>query len=154
MEFGQLEESISKLALIVAEHILDYEVTQNSDAFINQLRKAISELDNEIILKIHIHPDNYQALVEIKSELVEDKSRIENVKIVQNEKIGRGGCLLETNAGIIDARIDTQLSKIKEALLKLPQSADIQSEEDFENFEKNLEDTENDKNSKIDGSGD
>lgn len=136
-ELGILEEAVTKLALSVSEHILGYEVAISSEAIINQFKKAFAELDNELIIKIHIHPDNIEALKAIQSDLVEDSSRMRNVVIIADEKIGKGGCVLETNAGIIDAKIKTQLQNISEALMKTPQQ-DIENEADFDEYEQSL----------------
>jgi flagellar biosynthesis/type III secretory pathway protein FliH len=35
-----------------------------------------------------------------------------------DEKITQGGCLLETNAGEIDARLETKLKELENMLLK------------------------------------
>ncbi len=140
-ELGLLEEAVSKLAIIVAEHILNYEVSINADIVIQQLSKAISELDNEILMKIHLHPENVEALEKVKSSLVDDPSRIQNLTIVQDEKVGRGGCILETNAGIIDARISTQLHKISDALSS-SRKPEINSEADFDEYNQTIQENE------------
>jgi flagellar biosynthesis/type III secretory pathway protein FliH len=116
LEFGKLEQTISELAIIIAEYILEHEISLNSKLFIEQARKAISTLDNEIVLKIHLHPENVEVLKKVKSTLFNDTTKMEGVVISANDTVDRGGCIIETNAGIIDARIRTQLDKIKQSL--------------------------------------
>jgi flagellar biosynthesis/type III secretory pathway protein FliH len=36
--------------------------------------------------------------------------------IEKDEEIGQGGAVIETHSGIVDARLDQQLDKIKESL--------------------------------------
>ena len=38
-------------------------------------------------------------------------------KVLKDEAIKRGGCKIETEVSSVDATIDTQLTKIKEALM-------------------------------------
>jgi flagellar assembly protein FliH len=120
--FGRIENSVSDLAIMIAEHILEHEVSQNSHLFIEQTRKAIASIDNEIIIKIRLHPENVDILKKVKSSLLEDSTKLENVTIVPDTSIDKMGCIVETNVGIIDARISTQLDKLKESLENIIQS--------------------------------
>ena len=38
------------------------------------------------------------------------------LEIDGDRRVGRGGCVIETNAGSIDAKIDTQLEQVESAL--------------------------------------
>ena len=116
LELGKLEQSISELSIMIAENILEHEISLNSKLFIEQARKAISTLDNEIVLKIHLHPDNVKILKDVKSSLFSDPTKMQGIIISENESVDRGGCIIETNSGIIDARIKTQLEKLKQSL--------------------------------------
>ena len=41
---------------------------------------------------------------------------VELLDIIEDSGIDQGGCLLETNLGTIDAKIDTQFEQVKQAL--------------------------------------
>lgn len=110
------EESLISLAMVVSEHILQHEITLNSEIVIEQTRKAISSLDEETIFKIHVNPENYHILKEAKSRLTADSSKTEGILVVSNKSVDPGGCMLETSAGLVDARIKTQLDKLEQNL--------------------------------------
>ena len=55
----------------------------------------------------------------VKTELPEYISSMgieAKINVVGDESIAEGGCILNTNNGIVDASLDTQLEIIKEAL--------------------------------------
>jgi flagellar assembly protein FliH len=42
------------------------------------------------------------------------------LEIIEDRRVGRGGCVIETSAGTIDARIDTQFEQIADKLGVIP----------------------------------
>lgn len=119
-EMKNLEEMIISLGMLAAKHILQHEVSGNSNIIIEQVKKAIAELDDEIIFKIFVNPDDYEILNEVKSELLSSPEAAEKIEILRDEKVEPGGCLLVTSSGIIDARMRTQLAMIKNKLDSVP----------------------------------
>jgi flagellar assembly protein FliH len=118
-----MEESIVTLAIMVAEKIIEQEITGNSEIVIRQVKKALESLDNETIFKIHIHPENIDVLEQAKSQLFTDAELRAKVQLIPDTSVDAGGCILETSAGTIDARIRSQLDKLSnqiEDIAKLP----------------------------------
>lgn len=113
---SELENSLITLSIMVAEKIIEREVTANSEIVVVEVRKAIKSLDNDIIFKIRVHPECLEILKMVKSNLITDSSRIENVIITADESVDLGGCVLETSAGNVDARIKAQLERIMSSL--------------------------------------
>ncbi len=117
-EINELEESLLYLSMMIAEHILEREISADGNIVIEQTKKAIAALDNETILKIRVNPNDMNAIIDSKSELVSDASKMENVVITGDEDIAPGGCIIESMVGIVDARIRTQLEKLRKSLAK------------------------------------
>ncbi|TAL67295.1 MAG: hypothetical protein EPN82_15085 [Bacteroidetes bacterium] len=115
-ELSLLEESLPELAILVAEKIIEKEISGNSKSVIEQVQKSIKSLDNEFIFKIHLNPTDIRILEEVKSSLVDDSSRIQDVQLVPNDSVEPGFCILETSVGSVDARRGSQLEIIKIAL--------------------------------------
>jgi len=119
-ELKKLDQNLVPLAIMVAEHILQREVTAHSDIVIEQAKKAIQAIHNDMVFKIHLHPYTLEILKNVKSSLVADNSKLENTLIVSNDEVDPGSCIIETSSGIIDASFKAQLEKIKKSLLKIP----------------------------------
>ena len=115
-EIVSLEDSVVELAVMVAEHILEHEISDNSKIVVDQTRKAIGSLDRDIIFKIHLHPENIEILESVKSKLINDSSVMKKVELIANTDVDQGGCILETSAGIVDARLKTQLERVRQVL--------------------------------------
>ncbi|MDC1068907.1 FliH/SctL family protein [Candidatus Kapabacteria bacterium] len=129
---NKLEESIVELSVLIAEKILDKEIITDQNIVINQIRKAIESNKTESIFKIHINPEAYELLKEIKSELIDEYQLNEDIKIHSNPTVPIGSCILETSAGLIDARIKNQLNQLESILndeaVKAIKSEEMQEE--------------------------
>ncbi|MCX6153000.1 MAG: FliH/SctL family protein [Candidatus Kapabacteria bacterium] len=121
------EESLGELAIIVAEHILGHEMHENSLEIVNQAKKAISTLNNDIIFKIRVHPDNVKILFDARAALVPEIDKADQIVISGDVSLEKNDCVIETSAGSIDARLQTQLNQIKYSInhsLALPSVQD------------------------------
>lgn len=110
------EEKLVETSVIVAEHLIANEVNTNNNIVINTLRKSLDELNKDKIFEIYINPNDYDTLTKVKSTIFTNESLSKNIEIISDSNIKQGGVLLNTSTGIIDARIETQLNKIKELL--------------------------------------
>jgi flagellar assembly protein FliH len=54
---------------------------------------------------------------EHRAAIASGSDSIRDMVIEADEKVERGGCILESDSGNVDARISTQLKKIEETLL-------------------------------------
>jgi flagellar biosynthesis/type III secretory pathway protein FliH len=128
-DIKKIEESLTSLATMIAENILEREISKDSEVVITQARKAIMSLDEDQIFKIRINPDDLKILEDAKSSLSSDSSLTENVSLSPDDSIQKGGCILETSAGTVDARISKQLEKLKKSLDSVAMNEEEISEE-------------------------
>ncbi|MBP2077656.1 flagellar assembly protein FliH [Oceanobacillus polygoni] len=110
------EETILQLALSIAEKIIGEEVSENPEAFLGIIRQAIQELKDQSTVTIYLHPSNYEYVIGQKDELMRILEDDSTLAIYLDEKLKENTCLIEHSFGQIDASVDTQLSKIREAL--------------------------------------
>lgn len=115
-EIKKFKEKLIETAITVSEHILEKEILKDNNTIINTVRKSLDELYDEKIFQIHINPNDYQILSKLKSKLFTNQSLAKNVELITDSKIEEGGAIVLSSAGTIDARISTQLQKIKEML--------------------------------------
>jgi flagellar biosynthesis/type III secretory pathway protein FliH len=114
-----LEQSVIPSAVMIAKHIIGREITNGSDIVIEQVKKAIRLTDEESVMKIAINPIDFDVLNSVKRTLAGDKSVADRIEITSDENISRGGCIVFTNAGVIDATIESQLLKVQQNLIDM-----------------------------------
>jgi flagellar assembly protein FliH len=68
-------------------------------------------------MKIRLHPDDFRYIMEIKSDFIRSFDGIKNIVFEEDVSVGRGGALIETVCGEVDARLDQQYNEVKTAML-------------------------------------
>jgi flagellar assembly protein FliH len=107
------EHEMVQLAIEIAKKIVRREVTVDQEIVISLARVALSRLHNRALAAVHLHPDDYQFALSHRERL----STSGTIKLVEDPAIGRGGCLIETDLGDVDARIEHQFSEIERGFL-------------------------------------
>lgn len=117
---AEAEGQLLDLALAVAEKVIHLEVTTNREVIQGVLREAIRQIADRSGMKIRIHPEDFRYMMEIKSDFLQTIDGIGNVVFEADNGIARGGALIETLYGEVDARIDQQFREVKGVLTAPP----------------------------------
>jgi flagellar assembly protein FliH len=114
------EQQIIQLSLAIAEKVIHLEVTTNQEVIRDVLKEAIKNIGDRENMKIRVHPQDFHFMLEIKSDFLQGFDGIKNIIFEEDESILRGGAIIETLCGEVDARLDQQFSEIKK-LITSPQ---------------------------------
>lgn len=109
------EEKLLKLAIGIAEKILHDEIAVRPETVLRNLEEAIAKVSDleEVIIKVN--PEDL-AMVQTQEDAFRDRLKsVRKVEFTSSPKIQKGGVLIETGSGTVDAQIKTQLSVIYEA---------------------------------------
>jgi flagellar assembly protein FliH len=107
-----------ELALEIAEKIVGRAIRQEPEIVAAILARAKHEVADAKQIRIWLHPADFKLLSEMRPDLVrmgEEAGR--KIDVAAAEEISRGGCRLETEIGLIDATVPTQLDEIRRQLL-------------------------------------
>ncbi|WP_027307536.1 FliH/SctL family protein [Caloramator sp. ALD01] len=112
------KNDIINLAVEIAKEVLKSELSISSEAIINCAQKALSKVKQKsnIILKTSIN--DYKILKLRQEELEQFIDSSSALIIVADSNLQNGDIYIETNNGIIDATVETQLKTILNKLLK------------------------------------
>ena len=115
--FEYIAPDILEISVDIARKIIKREVEQNPQVILDSIvdvMKTLSKEEPRITVKL-----NPLQVDLVKTELPEYISSMgieAKINVVGDESIAEGGCILNTNNGIVDASLDTQLEIIKAAL--------------------------------------
>src|SRR6266853_4518977 len=105
------EAAAVKLSATIAEKILRHELSRQPELALPIVREALQLAAGQPHIKLHLHPHDLEQLKESGHEALGRLSTVGEATLVPDESITRGGCLIETRHGVIDARLETQLSR-------------------------------------------
>ena len=118
------DETILRLGLKIASHILDHEMKNDPNTIIPVVKKVIRELREEKDIRLTIHPDQYELLINHRAELEKILINESKIYIYPDETLTIGSCIIESSFGRIDASVDVQLSEISKKLIEMIQEED------------------------------
>lgn len=113
------EKAIVTLALAVARRVVAREIEADEGAVLARSREAIRKIIGVEKIKIHVSPSDEEYIREHRNELSTYADSVKEIVIEADSKVERGGCVIESDLGNIDARVSTQFELIEEALLGL-----------------------------------
>lgn len=116
---AKTEEQIVKLAMAVAEKILNQEVLTRKDVICGVLKGALKNVAETEGMKIRLNQDDFRYMMEVKQDFLQSFDGLRNVVFEEDAAIKRGGAVVETMFGEVDARLENQLKEIREAILQL-----------------------------------
>lgn len=113
--FQQAEAEIIRLVVTVAEKVIGKMVQEQTAAIQAIVRQAIeSALGDRIVVRLN--PEDYRTILAANVEYRDILDRTKRLTFKEDETITKGGCVVETEVGTIDAQLETQLKAIRKAL--------------------------------------
>lgn len=120
-ELQSLGKAVVPIAIKIAEHILRNEVTQKPEIILDRVRHTLEAVENETIFKIRINPGDLEILESVETKL----PQLASIELVSDPAIERGGCIVESSIGSIDATFSSLFEKIVQSLNNLDFQPDI-----------------------------
>jgi flagellar assembly protein FliH len=91
------------------------------EAAVAAVREAIRCCKERGRMLVKVAPQDFELLDAHRHELLEGGSARE-VELVADEQVKWGGCVLEGASGNLDARLETQLQRLRDTLLRARES--------------------------------
>ena len=113
--YKSIEEEVVKLALTIARKIVCHEVKINRDVVVCVAREALSRGEDPGNVTIKMSPADLELIQKTKTQLVKLQENIKHVTFEASDGVGQGGCIIETDLGDIDARIEKQFQAVAES---------------------------------------
>ncbi len=117
--FGQkIEIIVISLAVEIAKKIVKREIEMNDDFIVNQVKEAIKRVVGVEKIRLRINPEDEKLIKELKPELLQIADSTRDIIVESDSSIDRGGCIIESELGNVDARISTQFSLIENLFIE------------------------------------
>lgn len=110
------EKELVEMVLAVARKVVGQEVAANPDAVAHLLRDALGRIEHAGPLTIRVNPADLERLSELRPQLLEGLADPGRVRFEADAGLDAGGCLIESSAGDIDARVEQRFRVVEDAL--------------------------------------
>lgn len=114
--YKKAEEEILQLSIAIAKKILRRELELNRSSVLQVVREAIKRLTEEDTIKVYLSFEDFELVKRHREDLIRELGESKNLIISPSQEVSPGGCFVETEFAQVDARLETQLETIIQAL--------------------------------------
>jgi flagellar assembly protein FliH len=109
------EPELVRLALGIAERVLQQQVALDRGVVVEMAKTAIGRLIDRDTVTVRVNPADLERMRDHRDDLIAIGD-IRNLRVIEDQRVDRGGVVVDTAAGTIDARISTQLEEARKVL--------------------------------------
>jgi flagellar assembly protein FliH len=111
----ELESALIQLALESAQKIVGG-LPINAKTVEKVVREALEQVQDTAEIAVQLHPDDLALLRKQKSSLFDGPPEAGSLRFVASAEVSRGGCIVQTRFGIVDALRETKLEQLRKAV--------------------------------------
>ena len=111
------EQSLLRLSVRIAEKIVGEQLQVKPETILTIIQEALKNVGQERQLTLVVHPQHTEMVQAHMSRLEKTIGPTRQIHLVSNPEMAPGGCMVESELGVIDARLDVQLRCLEEVLL-------------------------------------
>ena len=104
----------------VSSHIFKVEAKEHKELVLKLLQDTLLKVDGTGSIIVHVAKEDYAYVQEQKAALLEEAGmQSGSVEIVSDAALARAQCMIETEGGVYDCSLDTELAELKRRLMLL-----------------------------------
>jgi flagellar assembly protein FliH len=113
------EAQVVHLILQIAKKVVKVISENQKNIVINNAMQALQKLKNKSDVVIRVNLADVNMMSEHTRDIIGLVENVKSITVMEDSTVDRGGCVIETDFGEIDARIAAQLREIEDRILEL-----------------------------------
>jgi flagellar biosynthesis/type III secretory pathway protein FliH len=109
----RVERAAVELALQVAERVIAGAIEVAPERIVEVVRGALRTIIERERVTLLVHPDDLDLMRSGIDEITGSLGGIEHLEVQEERRVRRGGAIVRTRLGEVDARIDTKLERAR-----------------------------------------
>ena len=111
----EFQKKILPIALQAAKKILSEELRLHADRIVDIVLQSLKPIIQHHQIKIYVNKTDLPELEKNKEKIKSILEQVESLALEEREDIEPGGCIIETEAGIINAQLENQWRSLEAA---------------------------------------
>lgn len=113
------EQQIVELVLLMTRKIVKIISENQKNVVMSNVLQALRKVKGRGDVTVRVNISDLKLTTEHTKDFLQSVENITNLTILEDSSIDRGGCIVETDFGAIDARISSQLSELEQKILEI-----------------------------------
>jgi len=120
-------DDMLRLVMAISKQVIQHEIRTREEVIVTIINKALQAAIKADEFHIKINPRDYQVVTENKPLFLTSISGLKNITFEADSSISRGGCMIESALGKVDATLETKLDEIFQELRNATDNHDKKS---------------------------
>lgn len=116
---GELEKMLIPVALKAAKKIVGREIELSEDTIVDIVSNSLKAVSQHKKITIYVNKKDLDPIEANRPRLKEIFESLEVLSLRERSDVARGGCIIETEGGIINAQLDNQWAALERAFTSL-----------------------------------
>ena len=111
------EREVIRLALEIARKVVKREITIDEEIILTLVRVALKRVSDQTLFTVRLNPKDCSIVKRHQSIGNAADFLNDGIRLAEDAQISRGGCVIETESGLVDARVEEQFREIEKGFL-------------------------------------
>jgi flagellar biosynthesis/type III secretory pathway protein FliH len=121
------ESDLIRLCIETCKKVIAQEIEINNDIVVKNIKLGIRSLLDSTLVKVRVHPSDLEKAFECMEEIKAQKEDLKELIFEADERIGKGGAVIETSFGEADCRIERRMNGIENLFMKILKDKEVAS---------------------------
>lgn len=114
--FDRMEPEVARLSITIAEKVIARQLEVHPETVVDLVKNAMRRMQERETLRVRLNPDDVPIVRAAREDLLSEINGVQKLELIDDRRVGRGGCVVESNNGVLDARIKTQLEEMERVI--------------------------------------
>lgn len=115
----EAESQLIDLVLLISRKVVKVISDNQKNVVINNVVQALRKLKSRGNVAIHVNLSDLELTTDNISNFLTMVENVQSITVLEDTSVDKGGCIIETDFGQIDARVSSQLKEIEDTILEL-----------------------------------
>ena len=113
------EQQIVNLVILIARKVVKIMSENQKSVIMSNVLQALKKVKGSGDVTLRVNLADVKLTTEHIKDFIRQIENIKNISVVEDSSVEKGGCIVETDFGAIDARISSQLNELETQILNI-----------------------------------
>ncbi len=113
------EQQIVNLVILIARKVVKIMSENQKSVIMSNVIQSLKKVKGSGSVTLRVNLADIKLTTEHISDFIRQVENIKNISVIEDSSVEKGGCIVETDFGAIDARISSQLNELETQILNI-----------------------------------
>ncbi|WP_428768808.1 flagellar assembly protein FliH [Treponema sp. HNW] len=115
----ETEQQIVDLVLLISRKVVKIISENQRNVIMSNVVHALRKVKGRGDVTVRVNISDLELTTEHVKDFIAAVESVKNISVAEDSTVDKGGCIIETDFGAIDARISSQLAELEQKILEL-----------------------------------